>query len=376
MAEKPRLVPTTVVYEVGKDISTEKYNELVQNIGDWYAESRKNLREPVAMARQNLECCLKGVKPSNPEVLWKGIEVAPFATRVRIACRYDMDKMEPIRTSSEKSKEKKAKQQIRDERKRLRAKEDMNIPDELRKELKNSAKYGDDPRVFLSSEEAKNWQALHDEYTRQFPELATINAAAELDMLCDLLIVSARHRMKILKGETVDQMDAKGVTDQIIQLKKALNIHPEQVAKRVQTQTGGSVGELVRRLEEMPNWKEVRAKFFTEEMLQIFQMYMTPSPREDLGGYQLDEIGLFGLTRCRTCHCANCGHKNYVGIAINEVEDYLVNEGVLVQLKRAPQTEGVRTESAPSGVPEGRDTDAGAARPATPPESDAVTQES
>jgi len=333
MAEQARLVPTTIVYKVGEDISEEKYNELILKVGDWYAESRTKLKEPNVAARQALDCCLKGVKVSDPSQAWKGVETAPFATRVRIACRFDVEKMEPLRTVSEANRIKKEKQAARDAKKRQKSSIDPNIPDEVRKGLQNSAKYGDDPSVFLSSEEQKNWQKLHDEYVSQFPELGSINAAAELNSLCDLLIVSDRNRLKILKGEKVDPFEQKGLTDQIVNLKKALGIHPDQLAKRVQSQTGGSIGELVKRLEEIPNWREIRDKFWVEEMLQVFQMYMTPSPREDLGGYQLDDIGLFGLTRCRTCACAKCGHRNYVGISIDEIEGKLVEEGVLVQIE-------------------------------------------
>jgi hypothetical protein len=333
MAEQARLVPTTVVYKVGEDITEEKFNELILKVGDWYAESRPKLKEPNVAARQALDCCLKGVKVSDPSQPWKGVETVPFATRVRIACRYDSERMEPLRTVSESNRIKKEKAVAREQQKRARASEDQNIPDEVRRDLANSAKYGDDPRVFLSTEEQRNWQKLHDDYVKQFPELGTINAAAELNSLCDLLIVSDRHRLKILKGDKVDAFDQKGITDQIVNLKKALGIHPDQLAKRVQSQTGGSIGELVKRLEELPNWREIRDKFWTEELLQIFQMYMTPSPREDLGGYQLDEIGLFGLTRCRTCACSNCGHRNFVGISMDEIEGKLVEDGVLVQIE-------------------------------------------
>lgn len=335
MAQPGRIMETPTVYVVGEDFTQEWYQELVLRVGDWLAETRKNLKEPNVAARQVLECCLRGVKPSDPSQQWRGVERATFAARVRIACRFDTEKMEGIRKASEKNKVRKEKEKNRNAEKRRKSMDDPNIPDEIRKELQGSAKYGDDPRVFLSSEEANRWQDLHDGYVNDFPELATINAAAELNLLCDLLIVSERQRMKILKGEKVDPYDQKGVTEQIIQLKKALNIHPEQLAKRVQQQTAGTVGELVRRMEEMGIWAEIRDKFWVEELLMLFQMYNSPSPRENMGGYQLDEVGFFGQTRCRTCACAKCGHRNVMGLSQEEVEEFLKKRGVLQEIEDA-----------------------------------------
>jgi hypothetical protein len=331
MAKAQRRLVTPKEYELGVDITQEKYLEVVQKLGDWFAEFR-DTKEPVALARRYIDACLKGQKPKTGEP-WYEMANSTFAARVRSSCRFDIEKMTPIRTGTEKNRERRHKEAKRAAQKKLAAREDPNIPDELRSELKNTAKYGDNPHVFLSTEEAKQWKQLYDGYLEQFPELRTVAGRSELMTLCDLQIHLERLRFKLLKGdksEGIDPASMATVARQLADFKKALGIHPEQLAKKNDGEKAMTIGAAVARLQAMPNWRQIRQRYFAEELIQAVQMCLTL--RADGAGYQLDEAGFFALTRCRLVHCPQCGIEIVGGFRLREAVEYLLKNDRLVKL--------------------------------------------
>ena len=318
-----------LVYEVGKDITLEKYQEAVEKIADWFAKTR-NTKEPVAAAKYYLDCCLKGVKPSDGKTKWFAMAGSTIVARVRSACRFDIDTMMPLETSDDKRKARKDKEKLRIAAKRAAEKVDENLPDEYRKKLAGEATYGEDPLVFFTSAELSRREKLKSAYLSDFPQLRSVASGSKLDMLLDLTLLLERIRFrqaKDQKGKT-EEYQIQQMTKQIVELEKALNIHPDQLAKQQKEKEGGTIGEAVRRLEEA-NPVELRERWLAEELLVLFQMYHTPTPRQNMGGYQLDEVGLFGATRCRTCSCAKCGTRNYAGLNIDEIEAWLSQKGLV-----------------------------------------------
>lgn len=351
MAEKPkpkrapRVFREPVVYTVGQDIPQAHYDALVVALADWFREWRPDHKEPAADARFRLKCCLEGTTLDGQP--WFSHWNSSFHTRVRMLCRYDPDKMQPIKTADEKSKAKKDRERRAETQKRLKhtAANDTLIPPLTKAELKKSVNYGDNPHVFLTEGEQRVWNEYHQAYTEQFPELKTVNALAELSLLCDLHVLHERNRLKLLKGDAVDVAAMGENTKLVADLKKALGIHPDQLSKRVQSEQGGSLGDAVAKLAD-PKWRALRERFWLEEQLTLYQMHVSPSPRPDGDGYQLDEIGLFGHSKCRTCHCVGCGTRNFHGIAVKEVEEYLIEKGVLEPLPDEPPAEPVVVEPA------------------------------
>lgn len=327
MAQQQRYIATPRIYEIGVDITQDAITELTLKLADWFVESRPSNKEPTVLARHKIRDCLEGLTADGKP--WYTAASSTFEARIKMSCRFDMSVMAGIRTANEATKDKREKKKKRAAKAKLKARVDANIPDELRKDMQQHTKYGDSAQVFLTNEEHKRWLELRNAYQDQFHELRTINAEAELNRLCNLLIMDERQQLLVLQGKKTDLFDVKATTDMIVTLKKALNIHPDQVAKRSQDAQGGSVAEVAARLDAMGNAKDIRERFFVEEALQMYQMYHQPSPRDDAGGYQLDELGLFSLTRCRTCECPRCGSRNYVGISIDELETYLLGHGVL-----------------------------------------------
>lgn len=325
-----------LIYEVGPDISPERYQEAIEKIADWFAQTR-NTKEPVAAAKYYVDCCLKGVTPSDGKSKWFAMAMSPLANRIRSACRFDIETMQPLVTADEKTKAKKAREKEREKAKKESDKVDANLPEEYRKKLAADATYGEDPLVFFTSAELERRERLKDAYLKDFPQLRSVASESKLDMLLDLTLLLDRIRFrqaKDTKGKT-EEFQIQQLTKQIVELEKALNIHPDQLAKQQKEKEGGTIGEAVRRLEET-NAIELRERWLAEELLVLFQMYHTPSPRSNMGGYQLDEVGLFGATRCRTCSCVKCGTKNYAGLGVEEIEEWLKNKGFLKPVVEEP----------------------------------------
>lgn len=329
MTEIAKLTPDPVVYEIGKDITQERYNTLVIEIGEWFRMRDPDAKEPMRKASRYLDACLKGRKPSDPSMPWSSMARADLDKRIRVACRWDMHKMKPLYTKKQRRTFKTREDEQRAAKMVRNRADDPHIPEAVRVLARQQTTYGDDPRTFLSKKEHENWNRLKASYMEQFPSLSTVNAEAELDLLCDLLVVNERLRFKILNGERVDSGEFKQSVDNINSLKKLLGIHPDQLAKRVQESQAGSFTELVARVQAMPDFREIREQYWVEELMQLYQMYHQPSLRGDMEGFQLDDVGLMGLTGCRTCACPGCGQRNFAGIKITEVEAYLETKGVL-----------------------------------------------
>lgn len=343
MGDEPKVRHNKVYYEptkytVGPDgtISEERYQIIVAGLTDWFAKSRRT-PEPGMTARQELDECLHGIKKDGSP--WHGAWNATLAARVKIRCRYDIERMSGIETGSDLQKRKKERERLRLAEKRKQRRGDDLLTPELQAQMEKQnldarklAKYGDDPTVFLSTKEMENWNDYKASYVQQFPtELGSIAAQAELQTLCDLHILNDRHRLKLLEGKAVDPQERINVVKQLDTLKTSLGIHPNQLAKRVQSKVDTSIGAAAAKLEGMSDdWRKLKARFWLEEMLQFYQMYVEPSA--DGLSYQLDEVGLYGATKCRSCECAACGQRNAVGFKIDEIEDYLVKKGVLKPL--------------------------------------------
>jgi hypothetical protein len=334
MASKSVLKPTPVVYEVGKDIETERYNELIMKVGDWFSEIR-NTKEPVKLAKQLIDACLKGVKPSDPTQNWDSAATSPLATRVRMACRFDMETMTPLRSANEVTKRKKDLAKDREVKKKKELEKDGNYPKEFSNQTAMDATYGDDPAIFFTTKElevrANRLQAM----LEQFPQLNNIAAEAKLAMLLDLQLLSDRLRFRnaaagVNKREIkATEKEMQDMTAQIVALERAMGIDPISVSKMQKEKEGGTIGDAVKRF-DTEEYREIRERLFAEELILVYSMYHQVSPRTDMDGFQIDDVGLFALTRTRVVTCPKCGTKNFAGFEIKEIEEYLISKGYLV----------------------------------------------
>lgn len=332
MATKAVLRPSIIKYSVPEDLSQEHYDRLIQAVGDWFSRIRKT-QEPVALAKRNIDCCLAGVKPSDGQP-WEQAATMSLAKRVRIACRYDMELWKPLIAGDEKRRLKKIADRQTARAKRAAAKQDANYPEAYRTETPaDVASYGDDPLVFFTYAELQDRTQMREAYLQQFPQLNNVAALPKLEQLLDLVLLQKRLRFRNAKQDKNTKVTERQMADmirQVVELEKALGIDPQTLAKTQRDKEGGDVGEMIRRFEGLGDWRKLRERWFAEELLLLFKAYHTPSPRTNTGGFQLDEVALYGLTKTRLVTCPHCGHKNWAGLKIEEIEAWLVEHEYLV----------------------------------------------
>ncbi len=322
--QRERLVTQPAVYSVPDDLTPERHTEILLGLTEWFSEVRST-REPAAVARQELDFCMRGLtKAGKP---WLG-GPKTLAARVRAMCRYDIEAMQPLRNASDKQRGKK------DREKELKRRKDRNkgvnglIPEELRSEMKRDFKAGDNPAVFLSSAEHAEWLKFREDTLREYPHLNNTTSLRILDQLADRIIVADRHRSAFLNGGAkVDYEDQAATASQIERYMKMLGIHSEQLIKRKDDKKDTSIAGAALRMSQLGDYRKLRLRFWAEELLQIYAMYMSPSA--DGLGYQLDDVGLYGLTKTRVVCCPKCQTRNWAGISIEEIEAWLVKNGFL-----------------------------------------------
>src|SRR5215204_3858607 len=99
-----------IKYELGTDISNEKYHELVAGLTAWFATTRKT-KAPGVLAKQEVQLCMQGLKKDGTP--WFGAASSSLASRLRIMCRFDLETMKPLERASDKQKAKKDKEKAR-----------------------------------------------------------------------------------------------------------------------------------------------------------------------------------------------------------------------------------------------------------------------
>jgi hypothetical protein len=342
-----------IQYEVGKDVTQERYDAILAGVITWFKEYRPNV-DHEREARHALECCLRGVQLKDGKTPWSKMAKASFEVRVRMATRFDPETMEPRRVAASPGvKTARVKQNARAKELRRIMTDNPTYPSKPKNP--DEPKYGENPLSMFSDAELLRRDKLRQGFLDDFPQLSSVAAQAKLDMLLDLTLLMDRLRFRQLKEQSVTAIEEQlsEISKQILALEKALNIHPDQVAKQQREKEGGSVGEAARKLDEAVPY-EVRERWFAEELIMMYQMYHQRSPRGNMGGYQLDEVGLFGLTRCRTCACSGCGQRNFAGLNIEDIETYLTEHGHIV-----PQTTVKPRRGLPVVVATGEEADAG-----------------
>lgn len=352
---KSMLRPSIIVYTIGEDISEEKYREAIEKMADWLAQTRKSVKEPVVRAKQLMDACLQGRKPSDGGP-WESAATVSLATRVRMAARFDIETMKGLETASERTKAKKAKEKARLDRRRAEKQKDLGYPEEYREKSPVELSYGDDPRAFFTTAERANYTRKQEALLKQFPQLDNVAQESKVAMYITLQILFERMQFRALaagakKDEIVSTERAmEDLTKRIVDLEKAMGIDPVTLHKTQDKKEGGTIGDAIRRFESMGDWREVRLKYWVEEMLLIYTMFMSSSPRTDMGSYQLDEVGLYGLTKTRVVECPHCGNTNWSGLKIEEIEQWLIDHGYLVPVETVAVGDYLTTASSSGGA--------------------------
>ena len=327
MATASKLIPTIIVYKIGEDLTQEHYDKVVVALASWF-EKVRSTKEPVAAAKHVLDCCMRGVKASDGQP-WQTAATATLATRLKMAAQFDLELLKGIMTANIEKKQKRERDKLSKERRKLETQNDTGYGKEFTDLQK--ASYGDSPLMFFTTAELKHREKLRKGYLQQFPQLDNIAAEGKLNLMLDLMLLVDRLRFRnadTRKGAVkATENEIQSLTKQLVDLEKAMGIHPEQLAKLQKDSQGGSIGEAVKRMDEMGGAKQLRELAFAEELILAWQACQMPSPRTNTGGYQVDEVALWGMTQCRTCECPKCGQRNVAGFSVEEIEAWLVAQG-------------------------------------------------
>ncbi len=334
MPTRSRLRPSIIVYKVGEDITREHYDHTLVNLARWF-EHRSDIKEPLATAKKVLDRVLQGKKVSDGTA-WQRAATSTISARLKMAANFDFENQVGIESALKRSKPRTG--TVRDAQVVKRGRE---MKEKARKDAGYGAEYidleklgyGDSPLTFFTTAENNRRAILHEGYTKQFPQLDNIAAQGKLDLLLDLMILVERIRFRNAdtrkNAVKSSESEMQQLTKQVVELERALGIHPEQLAKLQKAAEGGSVGEAVKRMYEMGGHEEMRELATVEELILLYQAYQQPSPRSNTDGFQLNDVVLWGATQCRTCICPKCGQHNFAGFTISEIEAWLESQGNL-----------------------------------------------
>lgn len=336
-------------YIVGVDLTQDRYDEILTALVEWFKEYRPGVEAEPA-AKYALDCCMAGVVLKDGKTPWITLAKSTLQARIKAATRFDINTMSPLKKEKGTGRKKEAKTLVGN-----MMKSDRTYAYKRAKPA-STVEFGDNPLSLYTSLELKRRAALLEAYLTEFPQLDNVASRPKLDMMLDLILLLDRVRIRIGKNdgrqaaETEDQLTK--LTKQLVDLEKALNIHADQLAKQQKEKEGGSIGEAVRRFEESVPL-ELRERWFAEELIMLYQMYHQRSPRQNMGGHQLDDIALFGATRCRTCSCSKCGERNFAGLSVEEIERYLIDVGAMSPIEVYKSDRAAREANANSeGVDE------------------------
>lgn len=311
----------------GDDFDKAEIELLIYKIARWFAseECDRVYDDPMEAAKEKVqESLLAKTADGSP---W---QVAPntFEARIKSKCLFDMETDTGISVPRVKAPHAVAK---RDK-------------DAIRKAKNLSGSVNFDAEKFRESFEKQ--------VMKEFPELDNpahrpnirrlsliLAQQEEIDRYLDTMSSGdfSKKRMNMVEGlERIQKMADSTM--------KSLGIHPDQVRKKLNMQEAGTVGDLVATIENDEDWREREEQWRLTLALQLYWMSLPHEigPRAGrLPGVQLHPWDIWHMTRSRpidfTCPVCSTQYELVEGFEPQELYDYLVGKGVLVEEPVIPQ---------------------------------------
>lgn len=306
----------------GADFSKEEIDALIYKIALWFSSPAcgNNYDDPAAEAKKKVQECLLGLNSKGDE--WKGAS-AEFAKRIKAKCNFDMEAETGI--PNKKNNQRAAQKSHNDSA--TTAASDLD----------------DDNPVAVAFDQEGYRSALEKDTYLAFPELD--NPATRPHVESYSLLMAQR---KVIDGELLlnpksAKRDAllkslKTVNEMAKEQMSMLGIHPDQIRRSVQTRTSGNVADLVAQIDGDEDYKRREKIWALQLALQLYWMSEHYNGRKS--GPQLHAFEIWHMTRSRPMKF-RCRHgEEYMlieGFEPNELRDYLVKEGVLVEEPLLPQ---------------------------------------
>lgn len=314
------------VFSVGpnpeNDFTADEIDLLVYKVRDWFAsdECDRNYSNPLKEAKDKIEQCLQATTATGK--IWLK---APdrFEDRVKVKTLFDMEEGNHI--SQERAKTVLAKQN-----------------EAHRQALAQARQTGQGPGTATVESLQKYQQNLQKEILDAYPELDTPVHKPNVTRLAMLYTEQERIRMD-LPGSSGkarrDHIETLSLLERTIKdAMKALSIYPDQLMRRMNQQRSGSVGDLVEQIGEDADFKDREKRWALTLALQLW--WMTKHPNGKKTGPQIHDFEMWHLTRTRPIrYKCKCGHESIIveGFTPEELRDYLVDHGVLIEKPIIPQ---------------------------------------
>lgn len=316
----------TKVFKVGHDatddITPEQVELLTYKIRDWFSSDActRVYEDPTDEAREQVQQCLLGV--TKDHVPW-GRAPKTLAGRVRAKCMYDMDKDAGI-------------QYKMDDRLDVRRARE-------RDEVAQAAKDATAPGGKLVNAQLDQYRMkLEAEIIAEYPELDTPVHRPNIRRLSLLYSQQEKVSMELDVAKATTRktlIDTLATIQKTVEsVMKSLDIYPDQIRKRMDQQRKGSIGDLVVEVESDEDFAKREKLWSLTEALQLW--WMTQHLNGNKTGPQIHEFEMWHMTRCRPIdYKCECGREVVLveGFTPDELRDYLVENGVLVEKPVIPQ---------------------------------------
>lgn len=303
--------------EENPDFTHTYIEQMIVDLAKWFnaPESGVNYPDPLLTAREKVKDCLLGLKADGS--VW---DTAPdsFKTRLKIKANYDLDAKRGVPTKRKIRKlDPKATGGAKAVTRMTPISSILNVPELTQQYIAD----------ILSV----------------FPELDNLAHIPNVESLADIYAQRKVISGELALGVTVtrrtvllDQMKMIEATADSMMNK--LGIHPNQVKKKISTDANGSVADLVAHISEDEDFRQREKVWALQLALQFWWQSEHNNYNKD--GPQLSDFEIFHSTRSRPCRFkCRCGVETLIveGFRPHELRDWLMKEGVLVEVPVMPQ---------------------------------------
>lgn len=319
------------IYKVGSKADGDDFDKaeielLIYKIAEWFKSDKcdRTYSDPMEAAEQKVRECLLAETAAGAS--WRGAP-ASFEARIKSKTLFDMETGEGVYSPRVKSPRALKKVDPDAENAAASLSGDLNFDEdtyreEREREIKQAHPELDNP---ANEPNVKRLSLLFAQQELLDRQLALMNSYSKkkADMLATL--------------ETIQKMSDNTM--------KSLGIHPDQIRKRIDGQEKGTIGDLVALIEGDEDFRKRNKQWMLTMALQLYWM----SVPHDVGprsgrksGPQLHPFEIWHMTRTRpmefTCRVCNEHYPALVdGFEPQELYEYLVSEGVLVEEPVIPQ---------------------------------------
>lgn len=318
-----KVVRPNKIFTVGDescDFTQDEITLLEHKLSIWFQseECDRNYEYPMEAAKKIVHNCLLGL--NNDGTQWLQ---APdtFQSRIKAKALWDMDNDRGKSVARIKNPIARKK----------------HTPEVVKTALKTQMDKVDAMRATFNEQQFTDTKV--GEILNSYPELDSPAHRPNVERLAILYAQQELIRIQLMLTDRIqDRMEGvralKDITSTIEVLMKSLDIHPDQMRKRMDQQKDGTLGELVALMDGDDYFLERERQWALQLALQLWWAHSHPNGKGDGPNLELFEIWHATRSRPISFTCGGCG-KHYdalvEGFTPKELKEYLIRRGVLVE---------------------------------------------